>query len=204
MISLVKQTRSINFSLIKGLHIRNQTLNYVPEFYNDLEERLELLYITLSNLKEIGRHELKRYPNLRALSLEDNDLTWLSADSFDSTLKLEWINISGNQLKYVGPSILIYLKNLKRVWFDDSGCIHLKANQPYEVERLQEELDEKCATDEMLKKMISEHEMEDLKPQKTERSINPCQLQADESTRIKRSVDLLKKILRSARKSTSN
>lgn len=142
--SMTSVTDSDQLPEIFGFYIRGQEVLYVPKFYDQIEERLKMLYIVWCELEVITRSELERFPNLSSLSFEKNNLKLLDSDLFEVVPKLEYLNLSENKLKVVGQDILWPLKGLKIVWFAVSHCINQIAENPSKIPALQDEMNWNC------------------------------------------------------------
>lgn len=91
--------RRMNDSTVEGLWIYQKHLNHFPK-------NVELFF-----------------PNLKAISLEDNSITKVSNAVLRPHQHLEWLNLSGNRINQLDSDIFDGLPNLKFIDFYDN---HIK------------------------------------------------------------------------------
>ena len=71
----------------------------------------------------------------------------IESDLFKSTDKIEFLSFSGNRnLSYVASDTFAPINNLTYVFFEDSGCINLKAVTPAEVKSFLETIAKECSS----------------------------------------------------------
>jgi Leucine-rich repeat (LRR) protein len=81
------------------------------KMFNILGSSLEVLKLRLTNLQKLDQINLKNLTNLRHLDLSFNNLSFISKDSFEFNLELEYLDLSSNSL-YEFSIVLNKLKYL--------------------------------------------------------------------------------------------
>jgi Leucine-rich repeat (LRR) protein len=141
---------------IKTLDIVNQTVYYVPRLTGKMAKRLENLEISECGLKEIRKEDLQQFPQLKILTLEENDLEWLEDGLFEFNPELKKIYFSYNEnLNYIGPNLLESLPKLGVAGFMYAGCIRFFALGREELEELKTKLKTFCKNETTKLKMLA-------------------------------------------------
>ena len=121
-------------------------LSYLPSGLNVHFPDLTNLNIDHCELKEISRMDLFGLENLEILDLCGNRLSMLPDDLFNDVTKLDWIDLSFNNITRASSKLLLPLcKNDLYVIFKGNPTI----NEDYDdgsgrIEKLMKDLDEKC------------------------------------------------------------
>jgi Leucine-rich repeat (LRR) protein len=79
--------------------------------------------VTSSHLKEIQNDDFKFIPNLKILSLQQNDIEVVEKDSFKFNKNLEILNLGLNKIRYVHPTALDQLPKLVQLYLSSNQCI---------------------------------------------------------------------------------
>jgi hypothetical protein len=132
-----------NNSTVKMFEVEKKTVNFMPKFTVLLAKRLESLFIINCHLKVVLKEDLQQFPQLRRLSLSNNDLEWLNGDLFDYNPQLHSVWFNKNNLKFIGENLVNSLTKLDFVDFMDAGCINFCVWKLEMISELKEKL--KCS-----------------------------------------------------------
>lgn len=138
-------TNKSNFN-VESLNLVHQKLKKFPEKLNKFFPNLIKIYLGNCNLQSITADDLKHFKSLRVLDVWNNQLTSLPGDLFRFTPKVERVYFAKNQISVVGEGLLDGL-SLQYADFRHNRCIDLRAQTRQEVQRLKQEISEKCSQD---------------------------------------------------------
>lgn len=124
---------------------------YFPTGIDEIYKNLLAIKISQCQLKEIHQEDLEKFPQLRWLSLKNNDLSLIESGTFNSNLNLEFLSLRYNKIKHIDSNIFDGLKNLQKLWLDANICVTKNAGNRFEVIALVEEIKEICISSEKLK-----------------------------------------------------
>lgn len=129
---------------LEALLIRNQNFKYFPLNLSDLMPDLKAIQIIASGLREITARDLENFTNLTSLWLPRNEIETLESGIFDKNLKLRKLSFYGNNLKFIGATILDGLKSLIFVSFERNVCIDLAGEGEEGVNLMKHEISVRC------------------------------------------------------------
>lgn len=130
---------------ILSFYIRSSPFcHYVPSGIADNFKNIKVLVIAFTGLKVITQADLKPLEKLQNLYIDNNKLTSLDDDLFAFNSKIEYINLSHNQIQSVGLTTFEPLTGLKELGLIDNVCIDEAAGDIENVEALKLKLKTKC------------------------------------------------------------
>lgn len=119
-------------------------LTKVPERIVVFFKNLLGLSITSCKLLSISNEDLKPFPKLQLLFLEQNKITNLDGNLLVNTPKLRQIAFGWNNLENVGAELFDSVKDLESAWFFENPCIDMYATRPIDMQILKESLLTNC------------------------------------------------------------
>lgn len=116
----------------------------MPKGIENFFPQIESILLEKSNLKELKKEDLARFPKLKVLYFTGNDLETLESNLFEANpdIKVMWFN--KNKLRFIGENILMPLQKLTYASFGNNICIDLVAGLRDEFSTLIEELHNRC------------------------------------------------------------
>lgn len=144
---------------VKGLVIKNQIVNFIPKFTDSLAKRLEALLVDSCHLKVVSKEDLQQFPQLKRLTLNNNDVERLGGELFDYNPQLElfWFDKDDHKLNFIGANLLDSLTKLKEVMFNGTGCINFYSNNLRTLQQLKKKLETSCKDEPTKLKMLEHH-----------------------------------------------
>jgi len=138
---------------VKGLSIANQTTSYFVEGIENVFKNLQAIEIDNCGLKIISKSDLQRYPKLKGLYLQFNRLHVLEKDLFVLNKDLQYINLHGNNLKYIDIETLPLL-SLTFVNFGGNRCLDVavEVSNRTALRHLKSTISESCQNADVLLK----------------------------------------------------
>lgn len=127
-----------HFVIVEGSNLLSIPANIGTIFPNLLTFQWHL-----SALTEITVEDLKPFPNLVALYLDNNRLWYLDSDLLTYNRQLKHIWFNKNMLEYVGADFLTGLSPTS-VNFQSNPCISVYASLPQNIETLNTQLATQC------------------------------------------------------------
>ncbi|XP_070505206.1 leucine-rich repeat-containing protein 69-like [Chironomus tepperi] len=115
-----------------------------PQNLDKYFKNLKAIALRSCRLKEIHQHDLKPFPNLVDLYLNDNYIQVLEEGLFDYNQNLVYIRFSGNEIVQIHPKIFQNLEHLTHVNLTDNACISTSAETPSQVHELIQQISSKC------------------------------------------------------------
>lgn len=112
------------YDRLDGLMIYQETCFFIPIVMKVIADRLALLYVQYSNLKEIVREDLAQFPKIQSLDVSHNDLEVLRADLFNIPAvpkHLRDVNFGFNKLKAIASSVFDKLN--AQIYLTKAGCV---------------------------------------------------------------------------------
>lgn len=112
----------------------------VPKGFSRFFVNLEAIQANDVKLRRLRRENLESFKDLRFLQIRNNQLEILESDLFAGNENLEFIDFSFNYLKFVGPTILDNMHNVKSINFLSNTILNVErlANTSLEIEMLKE------------------------------------------------------------------
>lgn len=129
---------------VRVLKMDSQTINYFPKGIELLFPGIMGISIGESNLKSITKEDLEPFDALEIIWLYGNDLHKLDGDLFEYNPEMKAINFGGNELTFIGETILKPLKNLEQAYFGRANCIDMYAMRKDELPGMIAEVQSKC------------------------------------------------------------
>jgi hypothetical protein len=157
---------------VLGLGIAFQNLRKIPQDIDRYFKNIISFQMYRSNLGTLTKEDLKQFPNLVLLSIIENDIAVLAADTFIYNQNLEHVHIRGNLLLTVGQNLFKNLNHLISVDFRWNPCVDVLANSG-EILYLNEQLRILCSEEKQLPTEWIERIVE-LEKQIREISASPC------------------------------
>lgn len=132
---------------IHSLYIfRSPELNYIPTNIADHFNKLSVVAITYTGLREVRTSDLKYLDELEILYLDNNKLESLQNEIFLSNSKLIQVNLNGNFIKSVENEVFQPLIELLELNFLFNLCnSDQERGSKIEVKKLEKRIYDKCA-----------------------------------------------------------
>lgn len=126
---------------VKSISIFQATCHYFPKGLEKIFKNIQDIKVYHSGLRTISRDDLQPFRDLKALSLENNELTSLDSNLFEFNTKLKQIKLSGNYLTMIAAGVFDSLKDLEElsISYDDEH-ITRKAYNRDGVEGIKQEI----------------------------------------------------------------
>jgi Leucine-rich repeat (LRR) protein len=105
---------------------RNSLMSTFPRGLTKIFPRLTLMEVHECGLKEIAKNDLRGYENLVFLSVIFNRLRSLPGDLFECTPNLQFIDLSGNQIRSVGSSLFDPLKRIAEFTMKQNAAVDIE------------------------------------------------------------------------------
>lgn len=121
----------------------NELVEIPVDAFADLAE-VEFLSLSLNEIKSLSENVFAGMMSLKRLHLHENRIERIGGGIFANNNKLEVIWLQGNRLKFIGAEILTPVKNVKEVFLGSNVCIHDWYPGPATLEKLIEEISERC------------------------------------------------------------
>jgi hypothetical protein len=148
-----------NETYVRGVEIRDQTVNFMPKFTCLLAQRLKALRIWSCHLKVISKDDLQQFPRLLQLFLQFDDIEWLEGDLFNYNPLLEIVGILGNNnLLFIEANLLDSLKKIRHAYFAP-GCVGVNAESAADLKELMKKLKTSCKDEWTELKMLAHRNM---------------------------------------------
>jgi Leucine-rich repeat (LRR) protein len=144
-LSYLQLTQSFSETFSKARLYFNQNLEYAfmsnnnikvfPKFceYNDKCQfescKLKTLHLNKNNLEKIQILELFYLNNLEVLNLEDNKISEIESNAFNSLISLQALILSKNRLDYLQRDLFNVLDNLKYLYLSQNNISYIQALQ---------------------------------------------------------------------------
>lgn len=144
---------------VAGDHLKNCTTENVTQYFarslnierfpSGLGEKfsgLEVVRITLCNMRLLLKNDTENLPNLKYLDLIGNKIEKLGSDTFENVPKLLEVVLNNNRLQFIGSKLLEPLQSLQMISFGGNLCIasHSKYSDE-QLARLKREIELKCS-----------------------------------------------------------
>lgn len=121
-----------------------QHLPFVPEELSEFFRNLDALWIDRSSLISISANDLRPFPRLVFLQLDDNQLTSLDGDLFAHTPNLQGMSFQWNKIEHIGHDLVTNLNNLTILLLQYNVCVDAWATTRAEVLSLGARLSDLC------------------------------------------------------------
>ncbi|CRL08375.1 CLUMA_CG021286, isoform A [Clunio marinus] len=105
---------------VTAIRIDSQTAEYMPWGFDKFFPNMTDYAIIESKLEKIQRSDLENLTFLKVLSLNDNEINQLLADTFDDMTNLEYLSLSKNKIKELPDNVFRALTNLQGLYIDSN------------------------------------------------------------------------------------
>lgn len=122
----------------------NKFLNQIPLNVDKIFPNIVMLEWFAGNLTTLFASDLKQFPNLKVLSLEENKLISIAGDLFRNNVNLQFLYFGKNLLEHVDRDLLTSLTELKQAVFTGNPCINSEATTKEEIQDLNLQLPINC------------------------------------------------------------
>lgn len=111
---------------------KGNVIKYFPEKLAAFLPKLENIDISSAKLQEVKREDFQPFGSrLKAIKLTHNEITSLEPGLFQHNINMETINLSDNQIKYVGEGALASMKfHIISISFYNNRCYNDGAYHP--------------------------------------------------------------------------
>jgi hypothetical protein len=130
---------------------KGNVIKYFPEKLATFLPKLENIDISSAKLQEVKREDFQPFGSrLKAIKLTHNEITSLEPGLFQHNINLETINLSDNQIKYVGEGALASMKfHLISISFYNNHCYNDGAYYPkvtkFKVVNILMDIERRCS-----------------------------------------------------------
>jgi len=135
---------------VRGLLIRHQTIYFFPSGFEDVLENLLAIGVLFTDLIRITKNDLKPFPQLKGIWLNNNRLTVIERDLFQYNPQLLIVNFHENKLLHVDSNVFSSLSVLKEVYLDRNLCIDHRVTSKERMHELKVRL-ENCQNAELIR-----------------------------------------------------
>lgn len=130
---------------VKALTVsNNKFLNQIPLEIDEIFPNIVFLEWFAGNLTTLFASDLKQFPKLKVLSVEENKLVSIAGDLFRHNGDLQFVYFGSNLLEHVERDLLTGLSELKQAVFTGNPCINIEATTTEEIQDLNLQLPIKC------------------------------------------------------------
>jgi len=161
---------------VECFKIHYLTTNYFPRGLESFFENIKAISIRNSYLKEIHQEDLKAFPKLVELFLNENLLEVLEERLFDFNPDLQRMSFEYNKIVRIEPKIFDHLSKLGYLLLSENICINKGAiaYNSIEVKHLIKKAEAQCInSDSSLLENQLENDSKTLKPTESEPTENP-------------------------------
>lgn len=129
---------------VKAMIVVSQVLQYIPKGLGETFKNLEVLHILSSELKEITKEDLKQFPNLKSLWVNDCNLVHLESGLLQFNPKLKEVRFQYNEIISIAADIFEPLKDLEKADLGANSCISNRAYDRKQLEGLLRDITRNC------------------------------------------------------------
>ncbi|XP_070491638.1 leucine-rich repeat-containing protein 15-like [Chironomus tepperi] len=122
----VHQNGKTNDDVI-GFDSHYEILNYFPQGLDKFFGNLKSIVIYYGRIKEIHQSDLKPFPNLVNLYLENNEIEYLEPGLFEFNPHLQGVSFLDNKVTKIDPTVFDSLPQLQNIWLNQNPCINLES-----------------------------------------------------------------------------
>lgn len=147
---------------VKGLNIRDQTVNFMPKGLEKFFPKLKGLYVAGCNLNTIEKADLEHFTQLEELNLYHNNIKKIDSNLFENNLELRHISFWDCKIISIDENTFDNLTKLENLHLFSNKCINKDANGKDNVPRLIAEVKENCSplSNDVLQAKLFEKELE--------------------------------------------
>lgn len=121
---------------VASIDISFKNVKHFPKNLEKFFKNLQGIWISNSNLEEIHQSDLKSFPKLIALLLNQNNIEILEEGLFDFNTELELIYLQRNKISQIHPYIFDHLPKLTDLSLIDNLCIDMSSRNRNETEEI--------------------------------------------------------------------
>lgn len=130
---------------VKVLQVYGRTtIQKLPTNIERFFPHLEALSWLVAGLLTITADDLRPFPQMKYLDLQQNRFVSLDSDVFQHSPKLAHVELRDNKITNVGLDLLANLNELVRFSFYTNPCISFNAATPEEIQELKQKLVTQC------------------------------------------------------------
>lgn len=129
---------------VQALRILTQIMPFFPGGIADHFKNLKFIAIFNSNLMTISASDLRPFPQLEMLWLEENNLVNIDGDLFSFNPRLKLIHLSSNGISRIGHDLITHLDELIHLSLFNNNCISRTAVTRADVLELAPQLSILC------------------------------------------------------------
>lgn len=129
-------TKNHSNSDVQGIHFKEKIMPYLLSGISNYFENLLGLNVESSFLREITQTDIKEFPKLKFLYLENNHITYLEKNVFEFNPDLEYINLNLNSIKTIHSEVFNNLKRLQFISLAKNECIDVQASGDEQIAEL--------------------------------------------------------------------
>lgn len=134
---------------VAKFNLFGKNLDYIPKGLEKFFPNMIAIGVFGGKISKLSGDELNAYENLVSFHLCNTLLEYVPGNLFSNNLRISYIFLNDNKIKYVGSSLLNGLNMLVRVGFARNICIDQSALfSNAEIVALKKNLLEKCAVNE--------------------------------------------------------
>lgn len=108
---------------VGALAVSNQEMFIIPQNISNFFPNLTILSLSNLRIYRVSSFDIAQFPELQVLILYNNNLDSLDGNLFVRNSLLEYINLSSNQIRHLGPNIFNPLRNLRVLRLQRNICI---------------------------------------------------------------------------------
>lgn len=140
---------------------RGLTVERFPKGLGDHLSSLEVVRITLCNMRLMLREDLGNLEKLKYLDLIGNKLEKLESNTFELTPNLKEVILNNNRIQFIGAKLIDHLVNIELISFGGNVCTSSQSRYSQEqLDRLKTEIKLKCSDISRAEMMIRFDEVE--------------------------------------------
>lgn len=146
-IETINGDNSTKDSVVEGLWIENEIVQYFPKGIANFFPNLKAFGIQKSELKEITKFDLAPFPDLVRFMSVHNQLEFVESDLFMYNSKIKSVSLVDNKLFIIGHDVFLPTNQLIELQFE-VACLNRKCeNGGRCLENLKSDLKKNCPSD---------------------------------------------------------
>jgi len=135
---------------VVAFQIAGGTAFYSPQGIEKYFKNLKAIAYESCQLKEIHQQNLKPFPKLLDLYLENNQIEVLEEGLFDFNPNLVYIYIMSNKIGHIHSKIFDNLKKVTHIYLNSNTCINKDFTSPSQIQELIKQISSQCQNTEFL------------------------------------------------------
>lgn len=130
---------------VLGFQADNKHIEYFPSGLDYIFVNLQLISISYGRIKEVHRTDLRPFPKLITIYLDNNDIEVIEDNLFGFNPDLQAVSFVSNKLVHVGQRAFDNLNQLRYLWLNKNPCIDGEAfNDTALVRKLVQNVKSQC------------------------------------------------------------